>query len=383
VAARPDDFPEKVKRLVGARAGYHCSNPACLADTMGASSAPDVKVNLGEAAHITAAQTGGPRFDEKLTPEERRSAENAIWLCVRCAKMIDRDVAGHSVTLLEEWKGQAERRSRTSVGIPKAAIVLQEPQEKDTLSAVLYQAAHTQDYQAVTLAMEVTNESDRPNGIRCVTLDILGEAHEASPGPHNRSVNGFPWFPPTGLRVEPWSSQRGAWFFGSSFGGGGRRIPLSGRTVATLSIVPVRGKSISGDLTIIPWGELRTAAEAEDARSRQRAAIAEAGRELEQAVRASGLQWRVERTSEPISVEKGRAILDALQLPVETVTLAIDRQGAEKVVDALQSVLVELASLQKFQIYMDGGRTFDEFWRRGDAVYAKLATTVEEIVPAD
>ena len=57
----------------------------------GPHSNPQKRVSIGEAAHITAAAEGGPRYNPDLTPEERSSIENGIWLCKSCARMIDSD----------------------------------------------------------------------------------------------------------------------------------------------------------------------------------------------------------------------------------------------------------------------------------------------------
>ena len=43
-------------------------------------------------AHICAAAQGGPRYDASMTPEERKSFENGIWLCQSCSKLIDTDI---------------------------------------------------------------------------------------------------------------------------------------------------------------------------------------------------------------------------------------------------------------------------------------------------
>ena len=65
-------------------------------------------MNLGIAAHITAASPGGPRFDPVLSPESRSSLENGIWLCNICAARIDKDEVRYPTPLLRVWKQQAE-----------------------------------------------------------------------------------------------------------------------------------------------------------------------------------------------------------------------------------------------------------------------------------
>ena len=105
---RRDDFDLKTKRILAARVGFRCSNPHCRKLTSGPQSLPDKAVNIGVAAHITAASPGGPRYDPTLSPSERSSIENGIWLCQTCAKLIDSDPNRYTVEVLREWKRQAE-----------------------------------------------------------------------------------------------------------------------------------------------------------------------------------------------------------------------------------------------------------------------------------
>jgi hypothetical protein len=67
--------------------------------------------SIGVAAHITAAANGGPRYDPSLNPEERAAAENGIWLCQTCSRLVDVDVASFSEDQLREWKTLAEMRA--------------------------------------------------------------------------------------------------------------------------------------------------------------------------------------------------------------------------------------------------------------------------------
>lgn len=89
------------------RAGFKCSNPDCRKPTSGPG-ADGGTVNLGVAAHITAASAGGPRFNEHLTTEGRRAAENGIWLCQQCSRLVDADDSAYEVADLIEWKTFAE-----------------------------------------------------------------------------------------------------------------------------------------------------------------------------------------------------------------------------------------------------------------------------------
>jgi hypothetical protein len=81
-----DEFSATIKQHVATRTGHHCSNPDCRAQTAGPQITDAGTLNVGVAAHISAAAPGGPRFDSSLSPEERSDIGNAIWLCQTCGK---------------------------------------------------------------------------------------------------------------------------------------------------------------------------------------------------------------------------------------------------------------------------------------------------------
>ena len=106
-----DDFNSKTKSLLSHRVSFRCSNPNCRHITDGPAKGAIDTVSIGEAAHICAAAPGGPRYDESMSPEQRSSYDNGIWLCRNCAAMIDRDEEFYSVELLYRWKKNAEEKA--------------------------------------------------------------------------------------------------------------------------------------------------------------------------------------------------------------------------------------------------------------------------------
>jgi len=118
-----DDFSDSTKRTIAARAAYLCSNPECHVPTSGPQDDPGRAINLGVAAHITAASAGGPRYDLNLSQEERSAASNGVWLCQNCAKLIDNDVARFSVEVLKRWKADAEAEAKARVGRTTASSI--------------------------------------------------------------------------------------------------------------------------------------------------------------------------------------------------------------------------------------------------------------------
>jgi len=120
---RRDEFPADLKDILARRVGMRCSNPNCRQPTSGPQSDPGKAVNVGVAAHISAAAKGGPRFDPTMSAAERRSIENAIWLCQTHAKLIDNDSTRYTIDLLRQWKRLSEEAARLEIDSPAEAPV--------------------------------------------------------------------------------------------------------------------------------------------------------------------------------------------------------------------------------------------------------------------
>jgi hypothetical protein len=115
-----DDFLKGTREKLAQRAGYRCSKPGCRISTRGADSTEDGTIDLGHAAHITAASPGGPRYDPSLTSDQRKHISNALWLCANHAKLVDSDESHFTVEELRRWKRDAEDESfnEVSSGMP-------------------------------------------------------------------------------------------------------------------------------------------------------------------------------------------------------------------------------------------------------------------------
>lgn len=103
-----DNFSKANIRILRDRVASRCSNPDCRVSTTAASETDDKAKIIGIAAHIHAASPGGPRYDKAMSPQERKSIKNGIWLCANCSGDIDKDVDKYSFVLLNKWKVQAE-----------------------------------------------------------------------------------------------------------------------------------------------------------------------------------------------------------------------------------------------------------------------------------
>lgn len=104
------NFSLGVVNRIAERAAYICSNPSCHRVTIGPDkSASHLSIKTGEAAHICAASTGGPRYDMSQSEAERKSINNAIWLCGACADLIDKNGGtSYPPEHLRKWKRDHE-----------------------------------------------------------------------------------------------------------------------------------------------------------------------------------------------------------------------------------------------------------------------------------
>lgn len=111
-----DDFSEATKRSLAKRVGFLCSNPNCKAPTSGPQISNSKSINVGVAAHITAAAQDGPRYDYTLSSDERAGITNGIWLCQNCAKLVDNDPIRYTIEFLCQWKSAAEQEALERIG---------------------------------------------------------------------------------------------------------------------------------------------------------------------------------------------------------------------------------------------------------------------------
>ncbi len=194
-----DNFTEATKNKLGKQVAWHCSRPGCVAPTVSATEDGDGVITLGRAAHITAAARGGPRYNERLTPEERKSANNGIWLCGDCANVIDADDAPFTEQTIREWKRNAQRRARAELVLSRMQPGFSSPFGAEDIAGALSLAADAARTRLDTLrrittwprhpipldlrlTLEDATHSLQPNGLAVFLEAVDDAALVASPG---------------------------------------------------------------------------------------------------------------------------------------------------------------------------------------------------------
>lgn len=116
-----DNFTPSTKSALARNVHFRCVYPGCPLVTH--ASTPDGdNINVGNAAHISAASPGGPRFDDELTPQQRRAYDNGAWLCATHANLVDADPARFPGEELKNWQRKMESSARDAIyGAPLAA----------------------------------------------------------------------------------------------------------------------------------------------------------------------------------------------------------------------------------------------------------------------
>lgn len=136
-----DEFSSATVTKLGKLAGWRCSYPGCRKATVGATSDGTDVINIGTAAHICAAAPNGPRYDATMSPEERSSFRNGMWMCRDHGKAIDSADSQFTVAQLRLWKQQAERESMLEV-LQVRGSQGGHPRETSELARQLQTAAH-------------------------------------------------------------------------------------------------------------------------------------------------------------------------------------------------------------------------------------------------
>ena len=119
------------EKVVTQRSHNACAYPACgVALVVEPRSPSDLAKSVGKIAHICASSPGGPRYDPTMSPRERGSAENLIFLCGTHHDAIDSQLDFHTVEFLRRAKAEHEaacdravQHALGQIGFPELELV--------------------------------------------------------------------------------------------------------------------------------------------------------------------------------------------------------------------------------------------------------------------
>lgn len=113
-----DNFTSLTRETLGQSVGFNCVRPGCAKPTTALSPTTGTIVSIGIAAHDSAASPGGPRYNESLTPEQRRAMDNGAWLCSSCARLVDIDPERFPEGTIRGWQQQAAAYRQQGLNMP-------------------------------------------------------------------------------------------------------------------------------------------------------------------------------------------------------------------------------------------------------------------------
>ena len=105
-------------RMFSDSAGY-CNRPECRRPLFSEEGHADY--NIGELAHILAAQDGGPRPAPEIAKKRRASYSNLILLCPTCHTVIDKCPEEFPDALLRDWKLHHKATIAEAIGVPSVS----------------------------------------------------------------------------------------------------------------------------------------------------------------------------------------------------------------------------------------------------------------------
>jgi len=102
--------------------------------------------------------------------------------------------------------------------------------------------------------------------------------------------------------------------------------------------------------------------------------------DLDDYLRRLKVEWASERDSDPMNTDEGKLILSmALDELINLRSMIVEDQSGD-ISESLDEIARELRSLQRHQVYMDGGASFQEFWNRGDQIIEDLEGLLQRVV---
>jgi hypothetical protein len=99
--------------------------------------------------------------------------------------------------------------------------------------------------------------------------------------------------------------------------------------------------------------------------------------QFESFIRRFEAEWSAERDTDPDGIEDGKYILKSASQEVLNFKAQITRDDGSQLSGLLQDALKRLKELGRHELYIDGGVSYQEFWKKGDEVLQTLKKVPE------
>ncbi len=91
------------------------------------------------------------------------------------------------------------------------------------------------------------------------------------------------------------------------------------------------------------------------------------------------VDWKTERDSQPVSIDNGKNILEALASNLIDFRANLEDIVDQPVLRSLETQISILKKLRNHKVYIDGGISYKAFWQSGDEVFTALKGNTSEI----
>ena len=116
-----------------------------------------------------------------------------------------------------------------------------------------------------------------------------------------------------------------------------------------------------------------------DVETAQRSVVQMFKSQFESFLRRLEAEWNAERDSDPTNMDEGKYILEKACSEVLDFKAQIVGDEGTKLSEILNEAAKRLKTIQRHQLYIDGGRSFSEFWEEGNQIINLLKRVPEEI----
>ncbi len=89
--------------------------------------------------------------------------------------------------------------------------------------------------------------------------------------------------------------------------------------------------------------------------------------------------WSIEKDSDPLSIDNGKDILKRFGSKLFSFRPLLDDKADGLSLNKLDEIVKATRSIQKYQVYIDGGESYRKFWKDGDDIFKQAGYAIDYI----